>query len=368
MKEGIIMEQKEKKYNFFYPESEKEYVKVWKWKISSSLWWTFWAVVCIFCFFGLLIMRASDERYGPKGTYNYDSVFLHFVSGNVKIKAEAGYIAYEGRVDKGKVSGTGTLYGQNGNTIYSGEFEDNEYCGMGKLYGENNEILYEGEFSHNLYEGEGSEYGIGGTVKYQGMFSMGKRNGKGILFDDSSNPVYEGNFLNGAIVYKDFLGKATEEAAKIYRGKRDIYYDTECFVADMKDIDAMYSGTMSGTGLDDKVYINKVFVKSESCIIGGKSASCIEEVRETAGDLVYEGNVNISTEEAVALSSLSGLKVEPTFDDAMEITGYDKDKLLYIYTFRLEKLQYTFYSESANGKFIMYSIEQLQDEGKGVNE
>lgn len=362
------MKQKENKKNFFYPKSEKEYVKVWKWKISSRLWWTFWVIACIFCFFAILKIKASEQGYGSKDIYNYDSVFLNFISGNIRIRAEAGYIAYEGDVDNGRVSGTGTLYGRNGNTIYSGEFEDNEYCGTGKLYGENEEILYEGEFKHNLYEGEGSEYGIGGTVKYQGMFSRGKWNGKGILFDDSSNPVYEGNFLNGAIVYKDFLGKVTEEAAKMYTGKRDIYYDTEYFVVDMKDISAMYSGNMSVTGIDDGVFINKVFVKSESCNIGGKSASCIEEVKEIAGKLVYEGNVNISTEEAVALSSLSGLKVNSTFDDAMEITGYDKNKLLYIYSFQLEKLQYTFYSESANGKFIMYSIEQLQDEGKGANE
>ncbi len=358
----------EEKYKIIYPKSEGEYTKVWKWKISSRLLGVLGAIACVVSFIVVVNLRASVQRNVSSGTYNYDSVFLNFISGNVEIKAEEGYIAYKGRVHYGKVSGEGTLYGQKGNTIYSGEFEDNEYSGTGRLYGENEEILYEGEFKHNLYEGEGSEYGTGGTVIYQGMFSRGKRNGKGALFDDSSNPVYEGNFTNGEIVYKDFLGKTTEEASKIYMGKRDIYYDTEYFIGDMKDIGAMYSGRVSGTSLDDKVLIDKIFVKSESCNIGGKTASGIDEVKEIAGDIVYEGNVNISVEEAVVLSSLSGLEVNAVFDDAMEITGYDKDKLLYIYSFQLEKLQYTFYSQSSDGKFIMYSIEQLQDEGKGGNE
>ena len=353
------MEQKNKKYWFLYPKSEKEYVKVWKWKISSRLGGFLGIIAIILCIAAMVKLKAAEQGYGLRSEYNYDSIFLKLISGNTKIRAEAGYIAYEGDVDAGRATGIGTLYGRDGNTIYSGEFEDNEYSGIGKLYGENEMILYEGEFRHNLYEGTGSEYGTGGTVIYQGMFSRGKRNGKGILFDDSSNPVYEGNFLNGDIVYKDFLGKTTEAVGNMYTGKRDIYYDTEYFIVDMKDIGAMYSGSMSGTGLDDKMLVDKVFIKAESCIIGGKSVSGIEEVKETAGDLIYEGSVNINTEEAVVLSQLSALEVNPIYDDALEITGYDKDKLLYIYSFQWEKLQYTFYSESANGKFIMYSIEQL---------
>lgn len=363
------MEQKERKNWFFYPKSKSDYVKVWKWKISRPFAYVLMAIVFVLCL--IYIIKAEiykSSRYELKNTYSYDSFMLNFISGNVKIKAEAGYIAYEGEVDRGKVTGTGTLYGRDGNKIYSGEFKDNEYSGTGKLYGENGRILYEGEFSHNVYEGTGCEYGIEGTVKYEGMFNNGKWNGKGTLYDNSSNPIYEGNFLSGSIVYKDFLGKTTETVGNMYTGKRDIYYDNSYFIVDMKDIGAMYSGNISDTGIDDKVLVNKVFVKSEGGIIGGKSVSNIEEIKGIAGIPVYQGSVSISTDEAVALSSLSGLKVNPVFDDAMEITGYDRDKVLYIYSFQLEGFQYTFYSETANGKFIMYSIEQLEDEGKGDNE
>lgn len=357
------MEQNKKEKSFLRPKSEDEYVKIWIWKISRRLSMVLAIIAAIASTVYVAVLRASlDQNDDWRRTYEYDSFFLKLVSGHVRIKAEAGYIAYEGDVDKGSVSGTGILYGRNGNIIYSGEFMDNEYSGNGTLYDENEVILYEGEFKHNVYEGEGSEYGIGGTIKYQGTFHNGKWNGKGILSDDSGNRVYEGNFLNGAICYSDFLGRTTEDAAKMYTGKRDIYYDASHFVVDMKDIGAMYSGDMSENGLEDKVNIYKVFVKGESCTIGGRTAENIEQVKEMAGDSLYEGNVYISAEEAVALSSLSGLQVNAVFDDAMEITGYDKDKLMYIYTFKLENLQYTFYSEIANGRFIMYSVERLNDE------
>lgn len=353
------MKQKEKKKGFFRPRSEDDYTVIWKWKVSNRLANLLGVIAIILCLLFFIRLDMSYDSHFGKKTFNYNSLLLNYASGNVKIKAEGGYIAYEGDVDDGRVTGEGTLYNRDGSMIYSGQFKDNEYSGKGRLYGENEMILYEGEFKHNLYEGTGSEYGTGGTVIYQGMFGSGKRNGKGILFDDSSNPVYEGNFLNGDIVYKDFLGKTTEAAGNMYMGNRDIYYDTEYFIVDMKDIGAMYVGSMSETGLDDKVVIDKVFIKGESCSIGGKSVSGIDEVKEAAGDLVYEGSVNINTDEAAALPQLSDLKVNPIYDDAMEITGYDKDKLIYIYSFQWEKLQYTFYSESANGKFIMYSIEQL---------
>lgn len=361
------MKQRKKKNGFFHPKSESDYTVIWKWKVSNRLAGLLGVIAVILSLLFIFATEISYDRHQGKRTFGYDSILLNFVSGNVRIKAEAGYIAYEGNVKNGRVSGMGTLYKRDGSKIYSGEFEDNEYSGNGKLYGDNG-IIYEGEFKHNLYQGTGSEYSDWGTIKYQGMFDNGKRNGKGILFDDNSNPVYEGNFYNGAIVYRDFLGKTTKDAAKMYTGNRDIYYDTSHFIVDMKDIGAMYSGSISDTSLDNKMIVNKVFIKSESSIIGGKNTCNIDEVKEIAGAPVYEGNVNISAEEAVALSSLSGLKVNYIFDEAMEITGYDKDKLLYIYSFQLENIQYTFYSETANGKFIMYSIEQLEAEGKGANE
>lgn len=363
------MKNRRKKNRFFYPKSENDYEKIWRWQISKPLYDLLSIIIIILVLILVVkIKMYNNGTYSISNEYSYDSFFLHFVSGNVKIKAEAGYIAYEGEVKRGTVTGTGTLYGRDRNVIYSGEFKENEYSGKGKLYGEDGELLYEGEFLHNVFEGTGCEYGTGGTVKYEGMFSDGKRNGKGILYDDSSNPVYEGNFLKGSIVYKDFLGKTTEAAGDMYKGKRDIYYDDTYFAVDMKDIGAVYSGKISAAGIDDKVIVDKVFVKSVSGIIGGKEVSNIEEVKEIAGEPVYEGSVNMNTEEAVALPSLSDLKVNPVFDDAMEIEGYDSDKMLYIYSFQVEKLQYTFYGENPDGKFIMYSIEQLDAEGKGDNE
>lgn len=354
------MEQKAEKKHFLYPKSEKDYVRIWRWKVSRPLAWVLGVIVCIISIYYIIWSDFyTDQIRGRKPIYNYDSLFLKFISGNVRIKAEAGYIAYEGYVEKGEVTGQGILYGRDGNVIYEGEFEENEYSGSGRLYGENGGILYEGELKHNVYEGDGVQYTAAGLVKYEGAFHSGLWNGKGILYDDSSNQVYEGNFLNGSIVYEDFLGKTTNEAASMYTGRRDIYYDDTYFIADMKDIDAIYSGSASNNSLEDTVTIAKVFVKGESCHIGGRTAGNIEEVKEIAGTASYEGNVYISTEEAVALSGLSGLEVTPLFDDAMEITGYDENRLIYIYTFQVEQLQYTFYSETNNGEFILYSIELI---------
>lgn len=343
-----------------YPQNEKDYFRIWKWQVSKRLIITAIIMAGIASFLYVVSYMHNASVNGEKSNiYKYNSLILPYINGKVKIKASSGYIAYEGEVEGGSVSGIGTLYGSDGHIIYNGEFKENQYSGGGRLYDGDGNLVYDGEFRDNLYEGEGVEYFDGG--QYEGEFHRGKKEGYGVLKDTSGNNVYTGNFSDGYIVYQDFLGKSTNQAGEMYTGKREIYYDSSYFIVDMKEISAVYIAETLQETLEEDLKISKVFIVSDIYKGRGKEASSIEEISRIMGEPYYEGNLYINQEEAVVLGSSSELQVNRVFEDAMEITGYDENKVLYIYNFEEGNIQYTFYCEEKNENFIMYSMEGIED-------
>lgn len=339
------------------PRNENDYYTLGRYLISKRLINAIIFIIGAAGLYYLFIVNPINLFAGGSGdikTYNYNSLFIRFASGNVKIKAKSGYTAYCGEVSGGKANGEGTLYRKSGDIRYKGEFKDNKYNGQGTLYMDNK--IYEGEFRDNCFEGEGKLIRPNGSTEYKGTFHDGEKSGAGELYDEGNNLVFQGNFANDELMYGDFPGKSTGDAAKMYTGKRTIYYDDKHFVVQMKDINAYYEGSANENYLDESVQIKKVFVKSSECVLNGKRIKTLSEIKEIAGVPSFEGFSDITMPEAVVLEE--GIRTDEGFEDAKEVVGYRDEVSLYLVMFEYDNVQYTFYSYERGDEFVMYAIEQ----------
>lgn len=360
--------------NIFHvkPRNEDDYYPLFGYLISRRLAHAIVIVVGILCFCYLAWAQPftglSDRMADGTRTYAYNSFLLRFAEGNVRIKAKAGYIAYEGNVEKGYVTGSGQLYNQEGSLVYQGNFEQNEYSGEGILYYPVGQTEYEGQFQNNLFEGEGTLYRENGTRKYKGQFSRGMFEGEGSLFDGADQEIFKGSFHNGELLYTQFLGKSAAEIAEFYTGKRQLYqYDTDWAVI-LEDVDAFYVQSSENNSLDDTAKTTKVYVGKDEFVYGESRMSTIAELKEKLGTPVFEGNSYVTFPEAVGINWLQkkgtdiplevSLTATQLYDEVKVVTEYPADVLVYLYVFQTEDATYTFVSDDRDSGFFMYSIEQ----------
>ncbi len=354
------------------PRHKDDYYPLFGYLVSRRLAHAIVIVVGILCVCYLVwvnpIANMMDRVGDGERVYSYNSLLLRFAEGNVKIKAKGGYVAYEGNVEKGYVTGSGQLYDEKGNLLYKGNFEQNQYSGEGDLYYPIGQLKYDGQFQNNLFEGEGILYRENGTKKYEGQFSRGEFEGNGILYDTAEQQVFQGNFHNGELVYTQLLGKSASELAEIYTGKRMLYQNAADWAVFLEDIDAFYLQSSDNNSLDDTAKTTKVYVGKDSFIYGEYQISTIEELKQVLGAPVFEGNSYVTFPEAVGIEWLQkrgedipleiSLKTNSLYDDVTAVTGYSSEALVYLYVFQVEDVTYTFISTDRDKGFFMYSLEQ----------
>lgn len=354
------------------PRHKDDYYPLFGYLISRRLAHAIVIVVGILCVCYLVwvnpIANITERMSDGERVYSYNSLLLRFAEGNVKIKAKGGYVAYEGNVEKGYVSGSGQLYNEEGNLVYQGSFEQNQYSGEGELYYPIGQLEYNGQFQKNLFEGEGTLYRENGTKKYAGQFSRGAFEGTGILYDAAEQQIFQGNFHNGELVYTQLLGKSASDLAEIYTGKRKLYQMDSEWAVILEDIEAFYLQSSDNNSLDDTAKATKVYVGKDTFTYGEYHVSTIEELKQILGEPVFEGNSYVTFPEAVGIEWLQkkgkdilmdlSLESSPLYDDVINVTGYASDALVYLYVFQVEDVTYTFISTDRDNGFFMYSLEQ----------
>lgn len=350
------------------PRDKKDYYEVFGWLVSKRLAFAIAVVITTLSLIYLVnlnLTRGTSTIGTEIKKYSYDSLLLRFAEGRVQITGEGGYLAYEGDVEKGYVTGNGQLYNRTGVMVYQGQFEKNRYEGTGTQYYDDGVMHYQGQFSNNLYEGTGKLYRDNGSLWYNGGFSQGMMEGEGVLYGGGNNVIFQGNFTKDQIVYSDFLGKTTAEASKAYTGRRDLYEDDENFVVVMKDIDAVYAGAQDTNALDGAIKVGTVYVLRDSFPVGTEKFSTIEELKSYFGSENYEGQSLITMPEAVCYSQLSGgmatdVAAEHIYDDYYRVTDYDREKEVFLYSFEKNGLIYTFVGQDQQGTFSYYSITETE--------
>ena len=356
------------------PKNKKDYYEVFGWLISKKLAYAIVVVIGVLSMIYLVSIRSmylpQKQEDGIK-TYDYDDVMLRFAKGKVRIRGKSGYLAYEGDVEKGSVTGSGNLYGVDGTLLYQGEFAQNEYEGSGTQYYPDGTMHYKGAFSGNLYEGTGKLYRENGTLSYDGEFARGMKEGTGKLYAAGDKPVYEGSFSKDQLVYSALLGKSTAEVAQAYTGSRVIYRNDSDFTVLMPDIQALYIGVTDEANLEEQVMVDSVYVLKDSILIGDQECTTIKDLKAAFGEIVYEGNSIVTLPEAVAINYLNtkkqtmngSVELETTdeYTDVITVNRIQDDYPVYLYSFRKDGLLYTFVCKDKNDIFSFYSI--MSEEG-----
>ena len=323
------------------------------------------AVVSMGCI--LLLMPESGMADGVR-TYRYNALPLKFTSGQVRIMAKSGYVAYEGEVSQGAVNGKGTLYRKDGSLVYEGEFQNNKYQGEGKCYYKGNQLQYEGQLVNNQFQGQGILYSQAGTREYEGAFSFGQKQGQGKLYDAGGKLVYTGNFAKDRINYQELLGKSMTEMAQMYTGSRVVYENDSEYCVSMEDIDSIYISQGAVNTLEQEGYVQGVYVLSPSIVLEGTEYKTIKELKKKFKLISYEGNTSLTMADAVAVNVASKktevlngavtMDTTAVFEDVITVNSVDKSYQAYIYQLEDENILYTFFSKEKGKGFDFYLMEQ----------
>lgn len=355
------------------PKDKKDYYPVFRWLVSKRLAYAVVISLCVACLVVLWQVGSGWIGKGGQGipTYRYDSIVLKFYSGNVRVTAQDGYVAYIGAVDKGAAEGSGSLYNADGALVYEGAFSGSKYNGAGTLYYPGAGVRYTGNFVDNLYDGTGKEYRMNGVLEYEGEYSRGERMGAGTLYGTGGGAVYTGNFRNGGIVYDELLGKTMAEVAAMYTGAQTLYStDTESCI-DMKEINVVCGLKDGSESLEPEWTVDTVFIPATEVLLDGVTYTTISEVAASLGLSEYEGATPVLLGEAVTINRLQGdsslrfskvdMQTEAAFEEAVNVTGYDQNYSAYIHSFAWEGLLYTFYTSEENGdQFDFYAISKAE--------
>lgn len=356
------------------PRHKKDYYEVFGWLVSKRLAVALVVVVGVISLYYLFSVHSilpSAKAEGIK-TYDYDSVMLRFVNDKVRIRGDSGYLAYEGQVENGSVTGYGTLYNSEGIVVYQGNFDKNRYQGQGTRYYDDGAVMYTGNFEQNLFGGSGKLYRENGSLVYDGEFSLGKKDGEGRLYDSGGNLIYTGGFSQDMLLYSELLGKSVSEISKMYVGKRTLYEGEQDFVVILEDIDAMYLGEEEENTLDGDRTAEQVLVLKNDFQTGGAECTTIGELRDYFGEEDYAGNASITLPEAVAASKMASkgigfrreIEVRTTseYEDYYQVEDYDNAYMIYLYSFHKDGLIYNFICQDKEERFVFYTIEQMEGE------
>jgi len=354
------------------PKNKDDYYGIFRWLVSKRLAYLLVIVIGILSVSFLYKNRTNFLQVEEDAvkSYSYSSVLLRFAKGNVRIKGRGGYLAYEGYVEKGRVTGQGKLYNHDEQLLYEGEFSYNEFNGRGKLYYPNGNLQYDGSFTDNNFEGDGTEYRENGSLWYRGEFKSGLKDGTGTLYDASGSQIYIGAFQADNILYSSFIGRTTEEIASVYSGKRMLYEGEDSFDVYLEDIGAIYEGVSNEDALDDAIKVKSIYVLDNTFKTGKGELSTKNDLRSYFGEPLYAGDSIITQAESIAITELrktSGdyyfdspeLVTETVYDDDLQINSYNSDMIVYIESYMYGGLEYTFVSKGmSEEKFGFYFISE----------
>lgn len=354
------------------PKDKDDYYHLFGWLVSKRLAYMIIIVIGVVSASFLYGNRASIFGTGNEDgvkTFNYNSFALRLTTGDVRIKGQSGYLAYEGPVAKGKVTGVGTLYDIDGNTVYEGSFENNEYSGQGTRYFTNGNIWYQGSFLANKFDGQGVEYRQNGSKLYDGEYVAGMKQGNGSLYDNGNNLIYTGAFAMDEIQYSALLGKTATAISEQYTGERVLYEGSDTFDVYMPDINAFYVSSENDNALDDSMKVETVYVLSTTFPTKDGQLKGIKELKGYFGESIYEGYSDAVLSELLAMSFVRnttgdivyddpGVMTSSNYDDYLSIDSYN-DLTVYLYSFDQGGLRYTFVTRDKNQPFGFYYIDTI---------
>ena len=356
------------------PRDKNDYYTIGRWMFSKRLLYAAVIMLGVLSLWYITTETSVFKKFSEDGirTYKYSSMRLRTAKGHVKITGKSGYLAYDGYVENGYANGEGVLYNPAGNIVYTGNFEQNDYEGLGTENYSTGVLHYSGNFHDCYYEGNGTLYRENGTKEYVGEFQGGKKNGSGTLYDVGENEIYTGTFSSDNIVYAELLGKTASEVNDCYKGHSTLYLASDETVVEMDAINALWRGISDADALDDDIKVQSVYVLQNYFSYGNDSVDRISALIEALGNPIYEGNSSVLLPEAIAINTLNRTQTafqgpvemieSKAFSDVTEVESYDRNYIVYIYTFQRGEILYSFVCNDDSDYFDFYYVTSADDE------
>ena len=122
------------------------------------------------------------------------------------------------------------------------------------------------------------------------------------------------------------------------------------------------------SSIDGDWKVTGIYVHSDINAAEGHRLRNVNELTAYFGQPDYYGVANVNLAEAVAANLLAErdsmllgqvrMRTKSSIDDIYEVTDYDDDFQIYLYSYIVDGLNYTFYTTgSGQSSFVMYSIE-----------
>ncbi|MGO5096796.1 hypothetical protein ACTQ34_13385 [Agathobaculum sp. LCP25S3_E8] len=119
--------------------------------------------------------------------------------------------------------------------------------------------------------------------------------------------------------------------------------------------------------LEPEWSVSTVFIPATEIVLDNVTCATVTEVANQLGITEYEGETPVLLAEAVTINSLTedsalrfekvDMQTDSSFEEAVNVTGYDQNYPVYIHSFEREGMVYTFYTNEENGdRFDFYSI------------
>ncbi|MCD8326451.1 MAG: hypothetical protein LUC90_07145 [Lachnospiraceae bacterium] len=348
----------------FRPRHKKDYYEIFGWLVSKKLAYGLVAIAGLLSVYYLVCVRnilpETDEDVIK--SYSYDSLMLRFTDGTVQIKAASGYVAYEGEVESGAVTGYGTLYNSDGVIVYQGNFEYNEYQGTGTRYYDDGTLMYTGDFEDNEFSGSGKLYWENGSLKYEGEFLAGCMEGSGSLYNAAGNLIYTGTFHKDEPVFSELLDRKATEISEAYTGERIVYEQDDSFAVVLKEIGVIYANDPAASTLEDEITAASILVLKDEFRAGNSLLSDKEALDSYFGTVAEVVTREAELSWAVAFELTEGenssvaLETVQEYDDYLEVLQYGG--VCRTMTYEKDGLKYTFLSAGSGDTFSFYIIEK----------
>lgn len=344
------------------PRDEDDYFHILFWRIGRKLSMLILGGMVLVCAAAAAFLALSGALAGAAEdgvVLPYDSLFLKFYDGDVKIRAADGHIAYSGGVKDGGVNGEGVLMDASGG------------------------IVYEGEFAHGLYSGEGTLYRPGGMKQYEGGFASGEYSGEGVLYGPGANAVYTGNFIDGHIVYEELLGIPTSQVSERYDGRQVLYGTEDKTYAVLEDIGVIYCASAGGDSLEEEWTTEKIYVMSAQFPVGEDGADTGGMLDAYFKETAHTGSAAADVPDILACTYGGGLEgfedtgetveaegrtrplmeMEEVYEDVYEVRGTDRTYRFGVRAYEQDGLRYVFYFHVGSGAqdgFLFYTVAETE--------
>jgi hypothetical protein len=165
------------------------------------------------------------------------------------------------------------------------------------------------------------------------------------------------------------LDKKTSDVAGMYTGRREVYTGDDVYCVYMSDIDAVYYGEDQSNSLDEDFKVTGLYVLKNSIKLDGEELNEINDVKNSMGDVIYQGNTIMSDSDEIALNKaceVYGKNVlygkatytqETIFDDVYEVSNFERQYTVYIYVCEKDGIIYTFFCKDKDAGFGFYMME-----------